>query len=235
MKHKKIISIILLALFFTVAAFIYSYIAGKSAARLIAQHGNMVVMKMQIYAYEEKYDIMPKNLKVMELPSHFTKNLNIEYPDEKYMFFEKEPKKYGSKEGRFFVYKDGFIEFVPTGKVPPERRSYDKKSSPISGEETGCYASHGKGKAKIKFIKYYEKSIRPVKIIYYYRNGLKKSQELYKDGMKHGEFIKWNEEEKVLKKEYYENGVLQDNLNTEKEKTKDNKTNSLDVVPPPEI
>ena len=218
-KRKKIfIAVILLLLILIVSALTYSYFAGKSAAKLIAQHGTMVILKMQIYAYEEKYDTMPKNLEVMQLPSLWIKNLNIKYPDDKYLFYEKEPRTYGFKKGRFFVYKDGFIKFIPTGESPPERRL------PQNILQSTVYFDM---KLKnIKYEKYYDKGM-PTKIIAYYRTGAKKSQKLYKDGKKHGEFITWNKNGTVLEIKYYQNGVELKKTNSKKKTKKDNKATPL--------
>ena len=83
-------------------------------------------MKLQILVYEEKYNTMPKNIEVLQLPLSFTKNLNIKYPDDKYLFYEKKPRGYRVKQGRFYVYKDGFIAFVPVGHKPLERKPPEK-------------------------------------------------------------------------------------------------------------
>ena len=155
-------------------------------------------MKLQILAYEEKYDTMPENIEVLQLPLSFTKNLNIKYPDDKYLFYEKKPRQYGFKKGRFYVYKDGFIAFVPVGRKPPERKPPEKLIKSVEYFDFRM--------KNIKSEKYYDKGI-PTKIITYYRVGGKKSQELYKDGKKQGEWIKWDENGKVLVRKNFQNGI----------------------------
>jgi len=93
----------------------------NTEATLIAQTGNMVILKMQILMYEGKYGHEPKSIKVLKLPKVFKDSIrinNIKYPDDRFLFYEKEPQFYGLQKGRFFVYKDGFIEFVPVDKTP---------------------------------------------------------------------------------------------------------------------
>lgn len=118
-KAKRNITILIIIIsMIIIMAYIYH---SKGSAALIAQHGNMVVMKMQIQTYEETYGTNPTNVEVLQLPLSFTDNLNVKYPDDDFLFYEKKSRKYGFKNGKFFVHKDGFVEFVPKGKEPQKR------------------------------------------------------------------------------------------------------------------
>ena len=215
-KRKTIIILIISIALLGVLLMISLY-HGRKLAGSIAQKSNIVQLKLQIAFYEDQYDCLPDSIEALKLPTHFTNTdqiKNIKYPDDKYLFYEKETRQFGFKKGRFYVYKDGFIEFVPVGETPPERKPPERLIESVEYFDSSMLNK--------KAEKYYDKGV-PTKIITYYRIGGKKGQELYKDGKKHGEWIKWDENGKVLEKEYYENGVLQNNSNTGKEKTKDNK------------
>ena len=93
-------------------------------AALISQTSNMVILKIQILAYVEKYGKKPDTIEMLNLPPYFKNSIdikNIKYPDDKFLFYEKESREYGSLKGKFFVHKDGFVEFVPTGSAPQKR------------------------------------------------------------------------------------------------------------------
>ena len=52
------------------------------------------------------------------LPDHFIIKKTIKYPDEQFLFYEKEPVSYIWTKGRYFVHKDMKVEFVPEGSSP---------------------------------------------------------------------------------------------------------------------